>query len=697
MKIALLIGVTEYGEDIPNLTAPANDVQKLARVLEHSDMGGFDSVKPLINANQAQIQRAILKLFRDAGRDDLLLLFFSGHGITSDSHQLYLSTCQTSKQDFEATAVPAWFVQQQSASSYAQRQVLILDCCYSGAFREGWHAKSVGLNLKQQLKVDEMGSQGRVVLTSSAATQTSFQQDTPDLSLYTQYLLEGMETGAADKDRNGLIYVHELHDYARKKVQEVKPKQKPQIISDKEGFNIVLSRAPINDSLLLFRQMVEQYAKDGEITSVGKEILGVQQAKLEIGQEKAHEIINSVLEPYRRQLRNRDHYRETFKQVIQEHDPLTERLRNELNDFQQMLGLDEENVKQIEHEVLKQIEHESKTVETTSIMPSDHQDSSTIILQPKSNCSKEQTNWSEAGNVEPIKTEEALVEIIENEPLVEIIESTNLSKLEEEPLVEITESVNPSKLMDTGTNLQIVCYPLCQQVPEMKTNKKSFHQAISALVREKKPLKLLLISSGTGRTGTDQEIDTLAERIQQKAAVIKIKVEIKKVPTSSASISQVKKLLEKCSYHIVHYAGHSKFDAATGENSGLIFYQHPKNRSGEEMLTARTLFTLLRDSQTVLFYLSSCVGATVAGKEVLQGKDCLGIMEAIIQAGIPTVFGYRWYVTDSGAQRFANQFYESLLATRSPKRAALKARQSTYNQEGDDETWLSPILVVQNL
>ena len=242
-----------------------------------------------------------------------------------------------------------------------------------------------------------------------------------------------------------------------------------------------------------------------------------------------------------------------------------------------------------------------------------------------------------------------------------------------------------------------VRYPLCRQVTGVTTNKQNFSQTISNLIRDKKPLKILLIASNTGNINPDTEINTLAEKIQQKAEAIKLKIEIKKIPTASASVKRVEKLLEKCPYHIVHYAGHSKFDGSTGENSGLIFYQHPKNRSGKEVLTARALLTRLRDSQTVLFYLSSCVGATVSGQDVLRQGECLGTMDAIVQAGIPNVFGYRWYVTDKGAQQFATHFYESLLTTRSPNRAALKARQSIYNQSGNDETWISPILVVQKL
>ncbi|MGK7927769.1 MAG: GUN4 domain-containing protein, partial [Spirulina sp.] len=59
--------------------------------------------------------------------------------------------------------------------------------------------------------------------------------------------VEGIETGAADKDRDGKIYARELHEYAKRKVQEEKPKQKPDIILDGEGYDILLSRASVSD------------------------------------------------------------------------------------------------------------------------------------------------------------------------------------------------------------------------------------------------------------------------------------------------------------------------------------------------------------------------------------------------------------------------------------------------------------------
>lgn len=160
-----------------------------------------------------------------------MLLYFSGHGVRDDSGKLHLATRPTRKNAqgelVKATAVEASFVQNIISNSRSKQQVIVLDCCFSGAFAEGLLAKddsSVSLEVKQQL-----GQEGRVVLTSSTSTQYSFEQQGSDLSIYTRYLVEGIETGAADLDGDGSISVDELHEYAKRKVQAAAPAMKPKI------------------------------------------------------------------------------------------------------------------------------------------------------------------------------------------------------------------------------------------------------------------------------------------------------------------------------------------------------------------------------------------------------------------------------------------------------------------------------------
>jgi len=356
-KMALLIGVSEYGAGIPPLLSALNDVEAMERVLQNPNLGNFAQVERLLNPDSVAMRIAIQKLFKNAGKEDLLLFFFSGHGITNDDNHLYLATRNTAKDNFEATAVDANFIQTQSKSCYSKRQVLILDACYSGAFANGWHTKSIGVDIKKQL-----GAEGRVVLTSSGATQTSFAQEGATLSLYTQYLVEGIETGAADTDNDGNIHVQELHTYAKAKVQAVKPNMTPDIILDKEGYNILLAYAPKNPEAE-YRKLVEQYAKNGELKRIAIEVLKAKRKTLVITDAKAEEIETEVLEPFRRRLINLQSYKQYFAEEVEQQYPLDEHTLKILKDYQQdVLGLRDEDVASIELEItsVKEVEYQKQ-------------------------------------------------------------------------------------------------------------------------------------------------------------------------------------------------------------------------------------------------------------------------------------------------------------------------------------------------
>ncbi|MEL7079523.1 MAG: tetratricopeptide repeat protein, partial [Cyanobacteria bacterium J06582_2] len=385
-KIALLIGVSEYGEGIPSLSAPKNDVAAIKQVLEDSSMGAFDRVEALIDPDPTSMRLAVQQLFARCDKGDLVLLYFSGHGITNDNNELYFGTKGTSREFYQATSVAASFIQGISCDSRAKRQVIVLDCCYSGAFAEGWQAKGVELDLQQ-----ELGAEGRVVLTSSSATQKSFQHESDDLSLYTQYLVEGIETGAAGKKEQGRIYAFELHDYAKAKVQEVKPKQKPGIITDREGYNILLSQAPVNDPELDYRKVVEKYATEGHISIIGTRILRLKRQELGITEEQSQEIIDEVLAPYRQRLENIKQYQEVFAEAVEHHYPLTEQYLSELQDLQDILGLENRDLISVKEKIIAEKELEPSQIADSTNLPGN--------LIPSKESTSEETNLNFFGKL----------------------------------------------------------------------------------------------------------------------------------------------------------------------------------------------------------------------------------------------------------------------------------------------------------
>ena len=83
-------------------------------------------------------------LFSESRPDDVLLLHFSGHGLKSESGDLFFAACNTSPNRLGSTAVSADFVQRCMRDARSRSIVLLLDCCYGGAFAQGVTVRAAG-------------------------------------------------------------------------------------------------------------------------------------------------------------------------------------------------------------------------------------------------------------------------------------------------------------------------------------------------------------------------------------------------------------------------------------------------------------------------------------------------------------------------------------------------------------------------
>jgi TM2 domain-containing membrane protein YozV len=230
IRSALIIANRKYQDPgLGQLQAPLHDAEALAKVLGDPDIGGFD-VRTLIDAPSYDLCEAVEDFFVDRSPDDLLLMHFSGHGVKDESGELHFAAANTKLSRLGATAIPAEFVNRRMNRSRSRRIVLLLDCCYAGAFERGLTARAgVGLHLEEQFG----GGHGRAVITASNSVQYAFEGDrlTSDAgqapSLFTRGLVEGLETGDADRDQDGQVALDELYDYVYDKVRQATPNQTP--------------------------------------------------------------------------------------------------------------------------------------------------------------------------------------------------------------------------------------------------------------------------------------------------------------------------------------------------------------------------------------------------------------------------------------------------------------------------------------
>jgi hypothetical protein len=234
---ALVVAIDRYVHPmLRKLAAPTADAAALARVLGEPDLGGFD-VEVLTDADSSQVTQAVEALLSDAKSSDLVLLHFSCHGIKDDSGELFLAASNTVPNRLVSTAVEAAMVSRLIQRSRAQRVVLLLDCCYGGAFERGVVARAAGdVDVEAQFSQHSTsGGRGRVVITACSAMQYAFEGSTltdssgPTPSLFTGALVEGITSGEADRDQDGQVGLHELYDFIHDKVQARTPNQEPSI------------------------------------------------------------------------------------------------------------------------------------------------------------------------------------------------------------------------------------------------------------------------------------------------------------------------------------------------------------------------------------------------------------------------------------------------------------------------------------
>jgi hypothetical protein len=230
-RYALIIGTDEYADPkLTQLKTPLVDARAIADALADKNLGEFDDVLQCINQYEYEVRRVIAEFLSERKPDDLILIYFSGHGVQDTSGHLHLALKDTKPKILSATAIPSSFVTQQMDNCRSKKQILILDCCHSGAFAIG--GTKAGDQKAVTKTTFEGEGYGRVVLTASDATQFALEGDQAleqtEFSLFTHFLLDGLKTGKADQDNDGFVSLDEWYEYTYSHVRSATPRQFPQ-------------------------------------------------------------------------------------------------------------------------------------------------------------------------------------------------------------------------------------------------------------------------------------------------------------------------------------------------------------------------------------------------------------------------------------------------------------------------------------
>jgi len=263
----------------------------------------------------------------------------------------------------------------------------------------------------------------------------------------------------------------------------------------------------------------------------------------------------------------------------------------------------------------------------------------------------------------------------------------------------------PFELLADKEDYLALRHPMFRQIisdGSTSYNVDAFNVALTKLEARREVLRVLLLASNTGRDtpSVDAEVDDIQSLLARRFAESGIRGEVTAVPSTEATYERVEELLLRQRWHIIHYAGHGRWDGHVPEQSALVFRTGADRDGGEyRPMPTSVLHSLLRESSNespLLFFVNACLGGrTVARK----GKgDFHGLLDGLGQAGIPAVIAHRWSISDGAARDLAIGFYDALFTHWSIEDALFSARHAVIRQSPlrrDDPGWASPVLVVQ--
>lgn len=350
-KIALLIGVGDYGAGLKSLRCPVNGVEAMRSVLSCPDIGGFDQVVTLVNPDVGEMRSRISEVFAQLTKEDLIFFYFTGHGLKDMTGEFYLTTAQSelfaNGRPNAGKAVEAHFLRRELSNACAQRKVVVLDCCFGAAFADGFLSMD-----DSSVDVEaHLGGKGWCVLTASTSTRYALEQEGEALSVYTRYLVEGIKTGGAAPDGQDFISAQNLHEYVKAQIEVAAPAMQPAIFNSQQGYKIIISKVQLNNEQR-YRKQVQKKIRNGTIGPAGFAVLGQWQQRLGLSPAQARGIEEEILQPYRERQKHLALYTKALEAEKSVAYPLDEVAVQDLKDLQRLLSLRDEDIGAVERKIL---------------------------------------------------------------------------------------------------------------------------------------------------------------------------------------------------------------------------------------------------------------------------------------------------------------------------------------------------------
>lgn len=199
------VGIADYPGTSGDLTLPARDARTITWLYSKNSTMQYCQ---LLNkeATKDKIVAAMNKVFSEAGANDIVVFFYSGHGYAG-------GFCAYDGD------LPYKEIRKAMAKSRSRNKMIFADACFSGKIRTGGSSS--------QSEVADAKKANVMLFLSSRSNEISIERRSMKNGFFTTYLQKGLR-GGADADKDRVITAKEIFDYVHTNVVELsKGKQHP--------------------------------------------------------------------------------------------------------------------------------------------------------------------------------------------------------------------------------------------------------------------------------------------------------------------------------------------------------------------------------------------------------------------------------------------------------------------------------------
>lgn len=231
---AVVVGIASYNH-MPALRYTKDDAYEMGMFLKSPAGGALpdNQIKLLIDeqATKGNIIRTMKDVFGKAGPNDLVMLYFSGHGLKGSFLPI--------NYDGFNNKLPHEEINQIMENSAAKYKLCIADACHSGSLFAARSASELAV-LETYYTTLGQSEAGTALLMSSKSDETSLESSGLRQGVFSHYLIRGLK-GEADANTNSIVSISELYNFINKGVREYTGNRQTPIIKGDYDPNMTIA------------------------------------------------------------------------------------------------------------------------------------------------------------------------------------------------------------------------------------------------------------------------------------------------------------------------------------------------------------------------------------------------------------------------------------------------------------------------